>query len=206
MILIGRLLSPFVRRVQVSLNLLGLECERKPYGTATHVEEIAAHNPLKRVPALILEDGETLIDSAAILDYLDELVGPDRALIPASRAERRATLKLLALATDAAEKGVIAFYELNRRPDDKIWKEAADKYSEQILGGLGAIEEAAPADGGWLVGGKISQADITTACVYEFIQVVLPGLLNDTSLPRITRLVARLNELEGYFSTHPSTE
>ncbi len=59
MILIGRLLSPFVRRVQVTLNLLGLECERKPYGTATHVDEIGAVNPLRRIPALVLDAGDT---------------------------------------------------------------------------------------------------------------------------------------------------
>ena len=51
MILIGRALSPFVRRVQVTLNLLGLECEIKPYGVATHGEEIASYNPLRRVPS-----------------------------------------------------------------------------------------------------------------------------------------------------------
>ncbi|MFO1072010.1 MAG: glutathione S-transferase N-terminal domain-containing protein [Geminicoccaceae bacterium] len=45
-----------------------------------------AHNPLGQVPALVLDCGETLIDSAAILDWLDDKVGPERALVPAHGA------------------------------------------------------------------------------------------------------------------------
>jgi glutathione S-transferase len=205
MILIGRLLSPFVRRVQVTLNLLGLECERKPYGTATHVDEIGAVNPLRRIPALVLDDGETLIDSAAILDYLDELAGPNKALVPASGKERRKVLKLAALAAGATEKAVIVFYEKTRRPDDKIWEEWVEKCSEQILGGLDAIEAAAPADG-WLIGDKMTQADITSAVVVDFVNIVLPDLIGEDDYPRLDNLVARLNECEEFSSTHPSTE
>ncbi len=205
MVLIGHLLSPFVRRVQVTLNLLGLECERKPYGTATHVDEIGAVNPLRRIPALVLDDGETLIDSAAILDYLDELAGPNKALVPASGKERRKVLKLAALAAGATEKAVIVFYEKTRRPDDKIWEEWVEKCSEQILGGLDAIEAAAPADG-WLIGDKMTQADITSAVVVDFVNIVLPDLIGEDDYPRLDNLVARLNECEEFSSTHPSTE
>lgn len=206
MILIGRLLSPFVRRVQVSLNLLGFTYHREPYGTATHVEEIARHNPLIRVPALVLDDGETLIESAAILDYLDQRVGPEKALIPAAGPERRKVLKLAAFGTGAAEKGVTVFYELTRRPEDKIWLAAAEKNSAQILGGLKALEQAAPDDGGWLAGSQLTQADITAAVVYEFIQEVLPDLIDANALTRLTALVGRMNELEEFALTHPSRE
>ena len=107
MILIGRLLSPFVRRTLVSLNVLGFECQRKALSTATDVQAIGELNPLRRVPALVLDDGEVLIDSIAILEYLDELVGPERALLPAAGPERRKALRLLSLAVGAAEKGVL---------------------------------------------------------------------------------------------------
>ncbi len=205
-ILIGRLLSPFVRRVQVTLNLLGLECERKPYGTATHGDEIGALNPLRRVPALTLDDGEVLIDSAAILDYLDEHVGPDKALIPASGAERRQVLKLIALGAGAAEKAVIAFYEKTRRPDDKIWDEWIQQCSDQAVGGLDALEQAAPEDGGWLVGSELTQADITAAVVVDFINIVLPDLIDEPDYPHLKNLVARMNAQEEFSSTHPSIE
>ena len=48
-------------------------------------ELIRQFDPLGRVPALVLADGESLIDSAAILDFLDDLVGPERALLPRLR-------------------------------------------------------------------------------------------------------------------------
>ncbi len=206
MILIGRLLSPFVRRVQVSMNMLGIQFERKPYGTATHSKEIGAVNPLRRVPALILDDGEKLIDSAAILDYLDEWAGPEESLTPASGPNRRKVLKLTALATGAAEKAVITFYEKTRRPEEKIWDEWIDNCSGQILGGLGAIENEAAENGGWLAGSELTQADITAAVVIEFVNIVLPELVDKHTYPRLNQIVARMNERAEFSSTHPDTE
>ena len=45
-------------------------------------DAMRAINPLGRIPSLVLDDGEVLIDSAAILDWLDQTVGPERALLP----------------------------------------------------------------------------------------------------------------------------
>src|SRR3546814_20553240 len=73
-------------------------------------------NPLGRIPSLMLEDGTVLIDSAAILDWLDETVGPERALIPRAGAERRRALRLIALATGAVDKAGAAPYQRNPRP------------------------------------------------------------------------------------------
>jgi len=206
MILIGRLLSPFVRRVLVTLNVHGIACQRNPLTTASDGDAIGKMNPLRRVPALVLDDGEALIDSIVILDYLDDLVGPERALIPVSGVERRNALKLLSLAVGVAEKGVVAHYEKNRRPQDKFWGQWFDGCSAQALAGLAALEQAAPDDGGWLAGPKMSQVDITTAVTYEFINVVLPDLIGVDDYPCLKALVARLNEIEAYSSTHPSTE
>ena len=85
MILIGMFDSPFVRRVAVSMNLLELPFEHRNWSVGKDFELIRQFNPLGRVPALVLADGESLIDSAAILDFLDDLVGPERALLPQIR-------------------------------------------------------------------------------------------------------------------------
>ncbi|NQU57387.1 MAG: glutathione S-transferase family protein [Rhodospirillales bacterium] len=206
MILVGRLLSPFVRRVLVTLNVYGMACQRSPLTTASDGDAIGKMNPLRRVPALVLDDGEALIDSIAIVDYLDDLVGPERALVPASGVERRKALKLLSLAVGVAEKAVVAHYEKNRRPEDKFWDQWFEGCAGQALAGLAALEGAAPEDGGWLAGPKMSQVDITTAVTYEFINVVLPDLIGANSYPRLVALAARMNEIEAYASTHPSTE
>lgn len=82
MILIGRYRSPFTRRVAISLRTLGIPYDHRPITAWTHLDELRGHNPAGRVPALILDNGEQLIDSWAILDHLDCAVGPARALVP----------------------------------------------------------------------------------------------------------------------------
>ena len=92
MILIGQYDSPFVRRVAVALRIYDVAYEHRPWSVFGDAEKIAAFNPLLRVPTLVCDDGEALVESGAILDWLDEQAGPDRALIAASGPERRAAL------------------------------------------------------------------------------------------------------------------
>ena len=105
MILIGMFDSPFVRRVAVTLNLLEIPYEHRNWSVGKDFELIRRYNPLGRVPTLVLDDGEPLIESAAILDCLDDLVGPERALLPLTGAPRRAALRVMAVATGAADGG-----------------------------------------------------------------------------------------------------
>ena len=95
MFLIGQYDSPFVRRTAIALRLYGLPFEHRPWSTFGDAEKIAPYNPLRRVPTLVLDDGEALIESFAILDYLDELVGPDKAMLPAKGPERRRAIENL---------------------------------------------------------------------------------------------------------------
>jgi len=91
-ILVGQYDSPFVRRVAVSLRLLGFGYEHDTRSVFGDFDSMRRTNPLGRIPSLVLEDGEVLIDSVAILDWLDETVGPGRALLPAEGEARRRVL------------------------------------------------------------------------------------------------------------------
>jgi glutathione S-transferase len=102
--LIGQYDSPFVRRVAIALRLYDLPFEHRPWSTFGDGDRIAAFNPLHRVPTLVLDNGETLIESAAILDHLDELVGPPRAMIFGRGDLRRHAPKVCALATGLADR------------------------------------------------------------------------------------------------------
>src|SRR6516164_11438381 len=104
MILVGQYDSPFVRRVAISLGVLGLACEHDTRSVFSDFDAMRRINPLGRIPSLVLDGGEILIDSAAILDHIDETVGPDRALVPRSGAARRAALRRIALATGVIDK------------------------------------------------------------------------------------------------------
>jgi glutathione S-transferase len=137
MILIGQYDSPFTRRVAIALAL-------RPRLRAPAVvdlgdaDKIAPFNPLQRVPTLVFEDGEVLIESSAILDYLDEVVGPSKAMIAESGPERRHALKICALATGLGDKAVSLIYERVLRKDElKLWVERCEA---QISGVLDVLE------------------------------------------------------------------
>jgi glutathione S-transferase len=170
MILIGMFDSPFVRRVAVSMQLLGMQFEHRNWSVGKDFERIREFNPLGRVPTLVIPDGEPLIESAAILDYLDEKAGPARALLPASGAERRAALRAMAFAHGAAEKGVLQVYEKVFRPAEKHhapWVERCRLQMHAALKELDRQAEASP--GEWLLGARMTQADITATCVFTFL-------------------------------------
>jgi glutathione S-transferase len=115
MILVGQYDSPFVRRVAVSLRLLDFAYDHDTRSVFADFAEMRRVNPLGRIPSLVLDDGETLIDSAAILDWLDQSVGPERALIPVTQHERRRVLQRMALATGAIDKaGAVSVPGLDR--------------------------------------------------------------------------------------------
>ncbi len=177
--LIGSLVSPFVRRVAVSLNQLGLPYESIPLATSKEPEEVRKHNPLTRVPALILDSGETLIESWAILDEIDQMVGPERALIPTSGPARRDVLQLVSIGTGAAEKTVWAYYELAKRPEEKVHQPWLEQNEDQVLAGYAYLEGKLKAEGAdklFRHGSGLNQAGITCAVAFRFTGFVRPNL------------------------------
>ena len=112
MILIGQFDSPFVRRVAIALRLYGIAFEHRPWSVFGDAEKIQAYNPLIRVPTLMLDNGEVLVESHSILDYLDRQVPASQAMFPQDEPARHQALKVAALATGVGEKSVSLFYEL----------------------------------------------------------------------------------------------
>jgi glutathione S-transferase len=195
MILIGQYDSPFVRRVAIAMRLYGLAFEHRPWSTFGEGDKIATFNPLRRVPTLVLDDGEALIESAAILDYLDELVGPERAMLAANGPERRRALKAIALATGLGDKAVSLLYERVLRKDQqsKIWVERCEA---QIGGVLKVLEkERAGIASAYWFGEKIGHADIAVACVLRFTGEAHPQLFEQTRYPALAAHAARCEAL-----------
>lgn len=157
-----------MRRVGIALRLYGLSFAHRPWSTFADGDKLAAHNPLRRVPTLLLDTGETLIDSACILDHLDEIAGPSKALIPASGAGRRRGLFLAALAMGVADKAVSLIYEqiLHERVSE-AWQA---RCLTQIRDGLDRLEaEREAAMTPWLTGDELSHADIALGCALRFV-------------------------------------
>ena len=196
MFLIGQYDSPFVRRVAIALRLYDLPFEHRPWSTFGDADKIAPYNPLRRVPTLVLDSGEALIESTAILDYLDELVGPDKAMIAPRGEARRRHLRTIALATGLGDKSVSLVYErVLRKEQSKIW---VARCEAQIGGVLEVLEKerAAVATPYWF-GERIGHADIAVACVLRFTGEAHPQLL-DARYPALQAHAARCEALPPF--------
>jgi glutathione S-transferase len=198
MILIGQYDSPFVRRVAIAMRTYGLAFEHRPWSTFGEGDEIAAFNPLRRVPTLVLDDGEALIESTAILDYLDELVGADKAMIARGGPQRRRCLKICALATGLGDKAVSLLYErvLRKNQPSKIWVE---RCGLQIGAVLDVLEKArARIASPYWFGEKIGHADIAVACVLRFTGDAHPQLFEPANSPALAAHAARCEALATF--------
>lgn len=201
MILIGMFDSPYVRRVAVSLRLLGYGFEHRNWSVGKDFERIREFNPLGRVPTLVLDDGEVLPESSAILDWLDESVGPERALLPPHGADRRRALTLMALATGAADKGVAQLYEGAFRPAEKRHEPWVARCRTQMEAGLAELERACEdLRSDWLLGSRIGQADITLTAVSTFLHEALQ--LDASRHPALARQTARGEALPAFREFH----
>ena len=199
--LIGRNLSPYTRRCAIALNLMGIKHERAYFSPwqEQQAAAIAAINPLKRVPILVLDDGSHLIESGAILDYACELAGPGKALIPAAGKARRDCLQIVALATGAMDKGVNAFYEKARRPAEKVHPPWHAHLQSQVAGGLAALEALPQTP--WLQGAAISAADVTVAVAMTFLRTTNPELVPPGRYPKLDALTARAEAMPAFQSS-----
>jgi glutathione S-transferase len=202
MFLIGQYDSPFVRRVAIAMRLYGLAFEHKPWSTFGDADKIAPYNPLRRVPTLVLDWGEALIDSAAMIDYLDELARDQEqvageAMLPTHGPERRRHLRLCALATGLGEKSVSLVYESALRKEQlKLWVERCEA---QVSGALDVLEaERAAVKTPYFLGERIGHADIAVACVLRFTTEAHPHLYNATRYPALAAHAARCEALPAF--------
>jgi glutathione S-transferase len=201
--LIGMLDSPYVRRVAISMKLLGTPFEHLNWSVGKDFERIRQYSPLGRVPALVLDDGDVLPDSAAMLDYLDEQAGPERALLPSSGRERREVLRVMSLALGACEKGRDQLYETLYRPPEKRHEPWVERCRTQMHGALAELEHVAARERAtpWLVGGRLTQADITTACIFTLLSDVLADTIVSAPYPGVRAHVAHCESLPEFVAT-----
>ena len=212
MILVGQYDSPFVRRVAVALHLYGMPFTRDR--TSVFSAAMARVNPLVRIPSLILEGGDgavaaesdTLYDSVAILDHLDETAGADKALMPPAGVERRSVMRLTVLAVGATEKAGAVVYERHLHATECVSHEWVSRCEGQLGGVLEHLDRACAVATPWLFGDRITHADIAAACLVFFVRMRLPEALPEGRFAALEALAARCEVLDAFREARPSED
>ena len=179
------------------MRLYGIAFEHKPWSTFGDADKIAPYNPLRRVPTLVLDGGEALIESTMILDYLDDRVGPDKAMIAAQRRGAATALADLRAGDGARRQGrqpaVRARAAQGKQLD--LWVE---RCKSQISGVLEVLEkERAAVKTPYWSGENIGHADIAVACVLRFTGEAHPALF-DARYPALKAHAERCEALPPF--------
>jgi glutathione S-transferase len=197
MFLVGQFDSPFVRRVAVTLHHYQMPFSRNAISVFGDAKDMQKINPLIRIPSLILDDGEILIDTVAIVDALDEMAGPARALVPTRGPERRHILQATALAQGTAEKAGQVVYERFFHAGTSLNKDWEQRCQSQLAAGLERLESQCGAP--WYLGNKMSHADVMAGCMIGYLNLRLPESFSPAEqYPRLQALSQRC-EARGEF-------
>jgi glutathione S-transferase len=203
MLLIGLNRSPYTRRVAITLKFYEIPFEQRALSGFADRAEVRASNPLGRIPALLLDSGEALIDSSAIIDHLDEVYGGDRALTPASGPDRRAVLRIAALMMGACDKVLQAAYHSNHTPPEKHHQPWIDDCAAQVTNALASVEAMIDPGSPYLLLGRLTQADVTAFIAERLARTGQLRVDTDTQMPRLRALTKRLAEGPAFSSTEP---
>lgn len=197
MILLGQYDSPVTRRVAIALHHYGIPFTRDTRSVFGDAAEVARISPLTRIPALILDDGEVLTDSTAILDYLDEIArNTTQALVAASGPERRRVLQATALAQATLEKTAAVTYERHFHPPAHVSAQWETRCLGQLAAGLAEMERRCAAP--WFCGETLTHADVMTTCAIAYLHLRLPEAFPAGHHPKLEALTAQCEALPAF--------
>ncbi len=197
--LIGMLDSPYVRRVAISLQLLGLRFEHESLSVFRGFARFQQINPVVKAPTLVCDDGEVLMDSGLIIEYAQALAHP-RSLLPSGRAALQHALRVTGLALAACEKSVQLVYERELRPAEKRHEPWVERVTGQLLAAYGELERSLERQPLAADSAQIDQAGVSTAVAWQFTQQLLPGLVQAADHPRLAAFSAQAEALPEFMA------
>lgn len=199
--LIGMLDSPYVRRVAIAMIIAKTPFIHRPISLFRHIDQFSKLNPLLKAPTLVTDDGEALMDSSVILDYLAGVDPRIAALTPSAAHQRLPALRATGLALTVMEKAVQRIYERMLRPAEKQHEPWIDRVMGQLTAGLSALDAELPRSG-WIAG-ELGVADITVACAFGFTQSLLADVVETGRYPNLAAFSARAEALPTFRAAPP---
>ena len=201
--LIGMLDSPYVRRVAVSLKLMGVPFEHQSLSVFRTFDQFRAINPVVKAPTLVCDDGAVLMDSTLILDYVEDRTVPEKRLMPAGGAARREALRLSGLALAACEKCVQIVYEHGQRPEEKWHEPWLERVTGQANAAFTELERAAERASPWLQGERLDAGDVIVGCAWRFAQFRNADVIPAARYPALVAYSDRIEALNEFLTTQP---
>ena len=195
--LIGMLDSPYVRRVAISLQLLGLPFEHRSLSVFRTFDEFQRINPVVKAPTLVCDSGTVLMDSTLILQYAEAMAAP-RRLMPGGVAQLERALRRIGLALAACEKSVQIVYERGLRPPEKLHEPWVHRVTGQLLAAFDGLEREYAGSVPAFDAGTILQPELTSAVTWHFVQQMLPEVVEAARCPRLAALSAAAEALPAF--------
>lgn len=195
--LVGMLDSPYVRRVAISIQLLGLRFEHQSLSVFRTFSEFQKINPVVKAPTLVCDDGEVLMDSTLILQYAEALAHP-RTLMPSDLRELQRDLRLIGLALAATEKSVQIVYERELRPPEKLHAPWVERIAGQLLSAYGELESELARKPVALTKTATCQAGVTVGVAWHFTQQMIPDVVAAGNFPLLVAFSAAAEALPAF--------
>ncbi|MGF6769229.1 glutathione S-transferase [Paraburkholderia sp. GAS199] len=199
--LIGMLDSPYVRRVAICLKLLKLDFEHQSISVFSTYDAFAKINPVVKAPTLVLDNGQTVMDSTVILQYVATLAAPEHRIFPTLAEHCLRAARLTGLALAACDKSVQIVYERNLRPAEKQHEPWIERVTEQLHAAYRELEEELTAAALPVEPGHMGAADVAVAVAWSFTQMMLPDFVSPTAHPRLQAFAQAAEQTQVFLDT-----
>jgi glutathione S-transferase len=200
--LIGMLDSPYVRRVAISLEFLGLPFEHESVSVFSTFEKFQSINPVVKAPTLVCDDGEVLMDSSLILQFIEASHAAAGSLWSRDPEKLQHEFRAASLALAACDKAVQIVYERNLRPATAQFEPWMERVRGQMLAAFAGLEHELQTRPG-LFQEPRSQTSITAAVVWQFTRSMLAALVPAAQYPGLSALSERMERRPEFLKYPP---
>ncbi|KAB2844770.1 MAG: glutathione S-transferase [Burkholderiales bacterium] len=198
--LLASLTSPYARKVRVALAEKKIDYTLVVDSPWEPLSTVSEHNPLGKIPVLIMEDGTAVYDSRVIVEYLDT-VSPVSRLIPEGNRQRIQVRRWEALA-DGVCDAVAAIFLERKRPARQQSPEWIERQAKKVELGTRAMAQDL-GDKTWCTGDVYTLADICVGCALGYLDFRYAQLDWREAYPNLARLAEKLSKRQSFVDSAP---